>query len=349
VSVSSAAPSEVTNTVSVSGGSDSNTANNSASDLTTIIRVADLTIQKSHSGGTFVHGETGRTYTITVGNSGSAPTSGLVTVIDTLPAGLTATAMSGSGWSCNVGTRTCTRNDALEGNAVYPTIVMTVTVNSTAPATVTNVATVSGGGDTNTSNNSASDPANVLTTPTGFLASAISTTQVSLIWTASVNQTNYQVLRSSNGGPFNVIAAPLLSNFLDTSLTPNTTYVYRVRAVDATTVGAMSNIDLATTMLFIDDPLVAASTPIKAVHITELRTAVNAVRAAAGLPAATFTDASLAVGESMKSVHLNELRTSLNEARVAIGLPAMAWTDPAVSAGSFIKAVHLRELRTGLK
>jgi hypothetical protein len=74
-------------------------------------------------------------------------------------------------------------------------------------------------------------------------------------------------------------------------LTTNTTYLYQVREVDGSNnVGPPSNLDLATTILFTDDPVVARSTVIKAVHLTELRTAVNAVRAAAGLSPATFTD-----------------------------------------------------------
>src|SRR6185369_356116 len=44
VSVSTAAPPNVVNTATVSGGADSNAANNSASDPTTIVQLPDLTI-----------------------------------------------------------------------------------------------------------------------------------------------------------------------------------------------------------------------------------------------------------------------------------------------------------------
>ena len=81
-----------------------------------------------------------------------------MTVVDTLPSGLTATALAGTGWSCTLGTLTCTRSDALAAGASYPAVTVTVNVASTAPASVTNQATVSGGGETNTANNSASDP-----------------------------------------------------------------------------------------------------------------------------------------------------------------------------------------------
>src|SRR5258708_4997485 len=56
---------------------------------------ADLTIAKSHSGN-FIGGQTNVSYTITVTNSGGGSTGGTVTVTDTLPTRLTATAMSGA-------------------------------------------------------------------------------------------------------------------------------------------------------------------------------------------------------------------------------------------------------------
>src|SRR5439155_785794 len=80
-----------------------------------------------------------------------------VTVTDTLPAGLTATAIAGSGWTCVLGTLTCTRSDALAAGASYPAITLTVNVANNAAASVTNSVSVSGGGETNTGNDSAND------------------------------------------------------------------------------------------------------------------------------------------------------------------------------------------------
>src|SRR5262249_39597727 len=87
-----------------------------------------------------------------------SPTTGPVTVTDTLPAGLTAASAGGSGWNCTVGpTVTCSRSDALAGGNTYPPIVIKVNIDINAPATVTNPATVSGGGDVNPGNNTATD------------------------------------------------------------------------------------------------------------------------------------------------------------------------------------------------
>src|SRR6185295_14769883 len=132
-------------------GGETNTANDTATNPTTINQLPDLTIAKSHSGN-FTQGQVGATYSITATNSGSAATSGTVTVVDTLPAGLTATAISGTGWSCVLGTLTCTRSDALAAGSSYPVITVTVTVANNAASSVTNSVSVSGGGQTNTAN-----------------------------------------------------------------------------------------------------------------------------------------------------------------------------------------------------
>ncbi|MFO1305654.1 MAG: IPTL-CTERM sorting domain-containing protein [Burkholderiales bacterium] len=157
VNVSGSAPASVTNTATVSGGGETNTGNNTASDPTTIgATFADLAIAKSHVGN-FAQGQVGASYTIVVSNGGANATSGTVTVVDTLPASMTATAMGGSGWSCVLGTLTCTRSDSLAAASSYPPITLTVNVSAVAPPSVANVATVSGGGDNTPANNTTSD------------------------------------------------------------------------------------------------------------------------------------------------------------------------------------------------
>ncbi|HEY6390477.1 MAG TPA: SBBP repeat-containing protein [Bryobacteraceae bacterium] len=102
-----------------------------------------LSITKTHTGN-FAQGQVGKTYTVTVSNVGSGPTVGQVTVTETAPAGLTVTAMSGTGWVCN--TVTCTRSDVLAAHTAYPAITVTVNVLANATSPQVNQATVSGGG-----------------------------------------------------------------------------------------------------------------------------------------------------------------------------------------------------------
>ena len=165
VDVAANAATSLTNTVTVSGGGEINTANDTASDPTTVIAstplVPDLVISKAHAGN-FTQADTGDTYTIIVTNIGTAASSGAVTVTDTLPTGLTATAISGTGWTPNLGTLTCTRSDSLDIGATYPPITITVTVATNAAASLTNTVTVSGGGESYTANDAASDPTTVI-------------------------------------------------------------------------------------------------------------------------------------------------------------------------------------------
>lgn len=125
-----------------------------------LVTPADLTISKSHSGD-FIQGQTGATYSILVSNLSPSPTSGTVSVSDALPAGLTATAISGAGWNCSLGSLSCSRADVLSGNSSYPAITVTVNVAADAAAQVTNSATLNYAFDGNPNNNTANDATNV--------------------------------------------------------------------------------------------------------------------------------------------------------------------------------------------
>jgi uncharacterized repeat protein (TIGR01451 family) len=144
-----------------SATTDPNPGNNTGSASTTVVANPDMTITKTHSGN-FTPGGS-HSYIITATNSGPGPTNGSpVTVTDTVPVGLTPTGPNGAhnGWACTlIGQNlTCTRSDVVAGNTSYPTITLLVTVANPAPLSVTNTATVSGGGEMNTANNTASDP-----------------------------------------------------------------------------------------------------------------------------------------------------------------------------------------------
>jgi subtilisin-like proprotein convertase family protein len=85
-------------------------------------------------------------------------------------------------------------------------------------------------------------------------------------------------------------------------------------------------------------------------HITDLRQRINAVRAARGLAAFSFTDPTLTAGATrIRAVHITELRTALAQAYTAAGLTPPTYTDPGLAAGFYIKAVHINELRTAVR
>jgi hypothetical protein len=156
VSVASSAPAQVTESVSVSGGGELNTANDSATDITTVTQVADITVTSTHVG-SWVQEQAGDIYTLTVTNIGPGPTVGTVTVADTLPSGLTATSLTGAGWACTLSSLTCTRSDVLASDASYPVISLVVTVGAMATSPELNSVAVSGGGELNTTNDSSTD------------------------------------------------------------------------------------------------------------------------------------------------------------------------------------------------
>ena len=104
-------------------------------------------------------------------------------------------------------------------------------------------------------------------------------------------------------------------------------------------------------LTFTDDPLVAQSTLIKALHILEARAAIDRVRLTRGLAPFAWTDRVLISGSTpVKAIHMLELRTALNQAYQAAGRTPPAYTDSTVLAGqTILTAVHLNELRTAVR
>ena len=165
VNVASLATTPLVNSVKVAGGGEANLANNTATDSTIINKKSDLTISKTHTGN-FFQGQTNATYALTVNNIGGANSAGTITVTDTLPTGLTFVSGVGTGFTCTATGQvvTCNRTTALNAAA---NVVITLTVNVAASAStpLVNQATVSGGGELNTTNDSAADSTIILKTP----------------------------------------------------------------------------------------------------------------------------------------------------------------------------------------
>lgn len=96
------------------------------------------------------------------------------------------------------------------------------------------------------------------------------------------------------------------------------------------------------------------STPgmkIKAVHITELRTAINALRAAYGLPAASFTSMTAGVTQIGNAAIITELQTAIQavinvingwDANSATFDISVSWINPAATGGG-VDRIKLRQ------
>ncbi|MBV6424384.1 MAG: hypothetical protein NAOJABEB_02194 [Steroidobacteraceae bacterium] len=119
----------------------------------------DLSITKTHSGN-FAAGTNG-TYTLRVSNAaGQQREDNVVTVTDTLPAGLGFVSGAGVGWTCSAAGQdvTCTHPPILDPGQSLPDLTLTVAVSGAAVPAVTNTAQVSSGSfDIDASNNTASD------------------------------------------------------------------------------------------------------------------------------------------------------------------------------------------------
>ncbi len=198
--------------------------------------------------------------------------------------------------------------------------------------------------------------ATTLSAPTNLRATTSSSTQIHIAWNAVTGAARYELQRSSNYGDpnnhgFNVSFNTTLSSYDDTVTTGNA-YIYQVQAFDSNSnASGFGNIDLATAVAFTDDPVAARTTTVKEVHITQLRQAIDAARAAAGQSAATWTDPPpLAQLVNIKKVHIDQLRSNLDGVRSALSLPAPTYTDPRITAVSTqVKKEHVQELRQLVK
>jgi hypothetical protein len=175
---------------------------------------------------------------------------------------------------------------------------------------------------------------------------------VSVSWTGSTyagGVDHYEIQRRFNRGSYTLIGTSTTTSYTDSG-TAGVTYLYRVYAVGSDNhYSASSTIDLATTIIYTDDPLTPGTTVIKAQHLTELRSAVNAVRATAGLSAATWTDPSLS-GVIVKAVHLQEIRANLTAGLTALGFSAPSYTDTTLTVGvTVVKEIHVDEIRQSMK
>src|SRR5260370_507922 len=104
---------------------------------------AGVKASKSHSG-RLTQGGTGSD-SITVSTVGTAPTSGAVSMTDTIPTGLMAPSLFFKD-TATTEIYTLSLHDALpiSAGASYPAITLAVSVAANAPASVTNTATVAG-------------------------------------------------------------------------------------------------------------------------------------------------------------------------------------------------------------
>ena len=201
------------------------------------------------------------------------------------------------------------------------------------------------------------DPANRAPAPTGALPD----------WTLAPDDTlNVDVSRAfgdpdgdaltyaaSSSSP-QVVTATAAGAVVTVTALGEGTAAIRVTATDPGGLSATQSftVTVSTTVSgsFTDDPLQPGVTPVRAVHFTELRSRIDALRAGTGLGRFSWTDSVLRAGVTpVQRVHLLELRAALAEAYSAAGRAAPRWTDASLAAESTpIRAAHVTELRAAV-
>jgi ELWxxDGT repeat protein len=181
--------------------------------------------------------------------------------------------------------------------------------------------------------------------PIGLSATATATNRVALTWNPT-GAASYEVHRSDYyNNSLQFLGYATTNGYVDTQAQPDHTYIYRVRP----TGGAMSEPDIATTFLFLNDPLVPRVTTIRATHLLQLRTATNFARTTGRLPLYVAIAPAPAISGAIRPAHIQELRNAIDEARRYLGVLPVTYTDPVLTPGMPVKAIHIQELRNALK
>jgi hypothetical protein len=167
-----------------------------------------------------------------------------------------------------------------------------------------------------------------------------------ITWNA-VPGTRYEIQRTwYMSFSWETLSTTATSPYVEEWNSPGFAYLYRVRAVSSCQTTPFSNADIGTPGTFTDDPLIAGTTTVKAVHLQELQTAIDKVRELAYLSPASYTDGGgVVAGGPIKAIHIAEMRTALNAALTRLGFPTPTYTDPSLTGGTAIRAAHVQELR----
>ncbi len=197
-----------------------------------------------------------------------------------------------------------------------------------------------------------------LSAPANLSVDSTSDSTVQLSWSPVPGAVRYRVERRPDLlSPYTPVGDVTSNGFPDEGLTRGSTYLYRVRAVDAA--GALSPasaVVMATAVTFLDETLYAAGDPqhaptkVKWQHVDDLRKAITGVRRAAGLPDPSWSEP-VTSGTPVRAVHVQEMRDRLDEALRKLGLPTPAFYDATLHTGENgstptpIRKKHFEELR----
>ncbi len=203
VAIAAAAAPGVDNAAFASTAGDTDPGNDGSAITTPVAGAPDLALAKSHSGD-FRVGVAG-TYSLVVRNVGSLVTTGAITVLDTLPGGLSYVSATGAGWSVSeAGGMVTATHPAPLAAGDSASFTLTVAVGVAAQPSVTNAAVAGTAGDVGPGNDRALDPTTVLAPAPDLATAKIALTSLGVGAAGSYRITVHNVGSVATSSPITV-------------------------------------------------------------------------------------------------------------------------------------------------
>ncbi len=276
--------------------------NNTSPPAVTVVQSPDLRLAKTAAVMSLTVG-VDASFTLTPSNTGTLATSGMMTVIETLPIGLTYVALGsgGTGWICVPSGQvvTCTSSTVIGAGGTGNAITINVQVLSNAVPAISNVATIAGGNEPSINNGNNIAVLNLLVGNAAFNTFTTDGMQTgmpgaSLLYTHTFNANiSGTVSFNSINVPSPSVAGWTVQLFRDTNCngmldgaegaTEITNTVFNVTAVQQLCIVTKSNIPANAPFSAVDIISVTASfTPISGPVVTYTRVDITTVGSSQG-------------------------------------------------------------------
>lgn len=163
---------------------------------------------------------------------------------------------------------------------------------------------------------------------------------------AGMGPVGYQWYVGPTGTRSSPIAGATSSSLTTAAHTSATSYWVKVSNALGSANSRAALVSVVGVSTFTNDPVLTPGvSSIRAVHLTELRTRIDALRSRFSVPPVNWTTPSPAAGMEVRAVHLTELRTALAEVYEALELSPPPFGGDIQQRVTFITATHIRDLR----
>jgi hypothetical protein len=187
--------------------------------------------------------------------------------------------------------------------------------------------------------------------PTSFTAT-YNSGLISFAWNAVTGATGYRIERKLPGVDWAeafVISGGSTTSSNQTAPSVSTGVVlYRILALNGSFASTPGPRDIAYVNALADDPIVAGSTFIMAVHLVSIRNATNALCDIIGAPPQYQPSELSLPGQTVSASHFTTTRDRLNTTRLSAGLSQINWTVTP-QTGNIITGAPVADLRSGIK